>query len=108
VLVRLLGVEPGTDIAASALCEIGNVLVSSYVGALASMTGLALEPRPPLIVEDMLAAVLASVLLESGEGNVVLQLESVLAVDGDSCPLAFLFIPTPEGVVEMLSRLGLS
>ena len=105
-LVRMLGVEPGTEIADSALGEIGNILVSSYIGALATMTGLDLEPRPPELLIDMLGAVLASALLNAGEDDVVLQLDSVLTVDGDHCPVQFMFVPSPQGVAEMLSRLG--
>jgi chemotaxis protein CheC len=39
-ICELLGVEPDSDVAHSALGEIGNILGSSYVGALGSMTGL--------------------------------------------------------------------
>ena len=46
----LLGVEADTEVGVSALGEVGNILGSSYVGALGMMTGLALEPRPPQTV----------------------------------------------------------
>ena len=39
-LCRLLGVEAGSEIGESALREIGNILGTSCLNALASMTGL--------------------------------------------------------------------
>ena len=45
--VRLLGVEADTEIGRSALGEIGNIVGTSYINALATMTGIELEPAPP-------------------------------------------------------------
>jgi chemotaxis protein CheC len=109
VLCPLLGVEAGTEIALSALQEIGNVLGASYTGALGMMTGLELEPVPPQAANDMLAAIVASVLLAPGEDReAVLLLDSQLTVEGgDECSPSFMFIPSAGGVDELLSRLGL-
>jgi len=109
VLCPLLGVEPGTEIALSALQEIGNVLGASYTGALGMMTGLELEPVPPQGAKDMLAAIVASVLLAPGEDReAVLLLDSDLTVEGgDECSPSFMFIPSAGGVNELLARLGL-
>src|SRR4051794_41213946 len=46
VLCPMLGVEAGTEIALSALQEIGDVLGASYTGALGMMTDLACRPVP--------------------------------------------------------------
>jgi chemotaxis protein CheC len=110
-LCQLLGVEPGTEMAVSALQEIGNVLGASYTGALSMMTGLDLEPSPPLAAHDMLAAIVASVLLAPGEDrDAVLLLDSDLRVEGvdSECAPSFLFIPSSGGVTELLARLGLA
>jgi chemotaxis protein CheC len=109
VLCPLLGVEPGTEIALSAMQEIGNVLGASYTGALGMMTGLQLEPVPPQAAHDMLAAIVASVLLAPGEDReAVLLLDSDLTVEGgEECSPSFMFIPSHGGVQELLSRLGL-
>ncbi len=109
VLCPMLGVEAGTEIALSALQEIGNVLGASYTGALGMMTGLELEPVPPQAAHDMLGAIVASVLLAPGEDReAVLLLDSQLTVEGgDECSPSFMFIPSQGGVDELLSRLGL-
>jgi chemotaxis protein CheC len=110
VLCPMLGVEPGTEIALSALQEIGNVLGASYTGALGMMTGLELEPVPPQAAHDMLGAIVASVLLAPGEDReAVLLLDSDLTVEGgDECSPSFMFIPSAGGVDELLTRLGLA
>ena len=66
-LCGIYGVEPATPDGESMLGEIGNILGTSYINVLAQMTGLELEPAPPQVVEDMLGAIVASVLLGRGE-----------------------------------------
>ncbi len=108
-LCELLGVEPRSELGDSALGEIGNILGASAVGALATMTGLALEPQPPHVVYDMLGAVVASVLTETaGALDVALMMDAELAVEGAACGLSFLLLPTDAGVAELLARLGLA
>ena len=107
-LTGLLGCEPGTEVALSALGEIGNILGSSYIGALASMVGMTLEPRPPATATDMLGAIVASVLVaEAHSTDFALLLDSALVVEGSECSFQFMLVPSADGVDELLSRLGL-
>ena len=62
-LCGLLGVEAGSEIGESALREIGNILGTSCLNALASMTGLHMEPCPPHLTTDMLGAIVSSLAL---------------------------------------------
>jgi chemotaxis protein CheC len=106
-LCGLLGVEPGSEVANSAIGEIGNILGTSYVNALASMAGMALEPKPPHVVTDMLGAIVASLLTGTvGDSGIALVLDSELDVQGAACSLSFLLLPTTDGVAELLGRLG--
>jgi len=107
-LCALLGVEPDSEFGDSALGEIANILGASALGALARMTGLVLEPQPPIVVHDMLAAIVATVLAENlGDVDVALVLDAELAVAGAACALTFLLLPTAGGVAELLARLGM-
>jgi chemotaxis protein CheC len=107
-LCELLGVEPRSELGDSALGEIGNVLGASAVGALAQMTGLALEPQPPHVLYDMLGAVVASLLsATAAELDVALVLDASLTVEAAECGMSFLLLPTAGGVAELLGRLGL-
>jgi len=107
-ICRLLCVEPESDMSRSALCEIGNILGASYMGALQTMSGLAIDLWPPEYVRDMLGAILGSALLGATDSGVALLLESRLTVDGQECSPSFMFIPTPAGVDRLLSSLGVT
>jgi chemotaxis protein CheC len=108
-LCSLLGVEAGTEFGDSALGEIGNILGSSYVNAMASMTGIEVEPMPPQTASDMLGALVASVVMSQldGHSDTVLLLDSQLTVEGDACSMSFLLVPAAGGVDLLLERLGL-
>jgi chemotaxis protein CheC len=108
LMCGLLGVEAGDEIGLSALMEIGNIVGSSYINALAGMTGLAVEPTPPAAATDMLAAIVQSVLAErAGTSDLALLLDSNLVVEGEGCSISFLLVPDHGGVELLLSRLGL-
>ncbi len=108
-LCQLLGLEPDSEFGESALCEIGNILGSSYLTALGAMTGLALEPNPPNLVVDMLGAVVATVLAQTaGHGDTALVLDSELDVAGDVCSISFMLLPNADGVLDLLAPLGLA
>jgi chemotaxis protein CheC len=108
-MCRMLGVEPDDDFALSALGEIGNVVGTSYINALAAMTGMVIEPTPPGTATDMLGAIVQSVLAgHAHAGDIALMLDSDLTVEGEDCSISFLLVPEQGGVDELLARLGLS
>ena len=91
----------------SALMEIGNIVGSSYINALATMTGMSIEPTPPGLATDMLAAIVESVLAARATGgDVALLLDSEMVVEGEDCSVSFLLVPDQGGVEQMLERLG--
>jgi chemotaxis protein CheC len=103
-----LGVEADTEIGESALMEIGNIVGTSYINALASMTGMEIEPTPPATATDMLGAIVQSVLAEkAGSGDVALLLDSELVVEDSDASVSFLLVPDAGGVDQLLARLGL-
>ena len=107
-ICALLGVVPDSDTGRSALEEVGNILVASYVGALASMTGFVLEMRPPTSARDMLGALVSTVLAARSEGrDFAIMLDSELGLEDDAISLSFMLLPTPDGVSELLHRIGL-
>ena len=108
-ICRMLGVEPDDEFARSALGEIGNIVGTSYINALASMTGMEIEPTPPATATDMLGAIVQSVLASAAmSGDVALLLDSNLVVEGEGCSIAFLLVPDQGGVELLLARLGLA
>jgi chemotaxis protein CheC len=108
-ICAILGAEPGSEYAASALGEVGNIVGSSYVNALAEMTGMAIEPTPPGTATDMLGAIVQTVLAgHAHAGDVALMLDSRLEVEGEDCSIAFMLVPTQDGVEDLLARLGIA
>ena len=108
-LCTLLGVEAGTEIGNSALQEIGNVLGTSCLNALASMTGLDLEPKPPHLTIDMLGAIVSSLALaQTASTELVLVMDSELEVANEPCSISFVLLPTEGGVTDLLAPLGLA
>jgi len=107
-LCGLLGLEPDSEYAASALGEVVNILCASYLGALGDMTGLQIELGPPEQVMDMLGAIMGSILaMSAGASDITLMLDSALIIEGEACSLSFLLIPSSDGVEDLLSQLGL-
>jgi chemotaxis protein CheC len=107
-ICSMLGVDAEQEEGRSALQEVGNILVASYVGALATMAGFELALRPPDSARDMLGAVVASVLAARSDGHdLAIMLDSELEVEGKACALSFMLLPTPAGVDELLERIGL-
>jgi chemotaxis protein CheC len=108
MMCGMLGVEAGTELGDSALQEIGNIVGTSYINALAEMTGMAIEPTPPGVASDMLGAIVQSVLAErAGASDVALLLDSDLVVEQTDCSVSFLLMPDQGGVDQLLARLGL-
>jgi chemotaxis protein CheC len=108
LVCELLGVDGDSEIGASALLEIGNIVGTSYINALAEMTGMELEPTPPGAATDMLGAIVETVLAGSAAvGDVALLLDSELVVEGEDCSVSFLLVPDQGGIDQLLARLGL-
>jgi len=105
-ICALLGLDAQTEDGASALGEIGNILCASYITALGTMLGMELEPRPPQVAWDMLGAIVASILLREAQPDGALVLDSNLIVEGESCSLSFLLLPTQGGIADLLARMG--
>ena len=89
------------EIAQSALKEVGNILVSSFVIAITQFSGVKLTPSVPAMAIDMTGAIIDAVLLEEGELD-----DYTLLIDTKLTGLKdmegkFLFIPN-EGSLEIL------
>jgi chemotaxis protein CheC len=107
-ICQLLGVDPGDEFAISALAEIGNILCSSYLGAIVSMTGLSIEPGPPQTASDMLAAIVETVLAQHAtDSDIALLLDSDIKIEGEESSFQFMLVPSAEGVARLLAGLGL-
>jgi chemotaxis protein CheC len=108
-LCGLLDVDPHSELGLSALSEVANIFGSSYIGAIAAMTGLYGEPGPPETAHDILGAIVSSLLVTTVRAtDVVLLLGSDLAVEGEACTFSFMLLPEEGCIDELLAKLGLA
>ena len=108
-LCTILGVEAGTEMGFSALSEIGNIVGASYLGALGQTTGLNIEPGPPQAAQDMLGALVSSILAASAEtADLAIMLDSNLIIEETGAQVSFILVPSTASVNELFTRLGIS
>lgn len=135
VLVRVLGDTPGnilfvfskdaanniihsltgiyeediSDMGASVLCEIGNIISSSYMNAISKFTNLTIMPSVPAVTYDMLGAILSTTFIESGQYEAdVLNIETSFIQDETALSGHFYYVPMPGSLEKILNSLGIS
>jgi chemotaxis protein CheC len=106
-LYEILGLEPDTEIARSALQEMANIIGTQYVFGIAESCGMTFEPEPPEVAEGMLGAVLSTVLaMSTVMTNYAVLVDTQLTVSKTDCTVRFLFIPSDSSVEALISSLG--
>ncbi len=105
---EVFGLDAETEMGASVMQELGNVLTASYMNAIAMMTGLAAEPSMPQVVRDILAAVANSaVALVAEAADELIFLDTLLHLGDERCDLGFVYLPEAGDVARLLGALGL-
>lgn len=92
----------------SALKEIGNIIATSYLNALSTMTNLVITPSIPYIAVDMAASILSVPAIQFGQfGDNALFIQTEF---GDDVMINGYFILMPEqnSYEKILTALGLS
>lgn len=93
-------------LASSALGEVGNLVGSFFLAALADVTSLRLSPTPPTIIADMSGAVLDAVLADlSMESDQVLIIDTLFAQSSRRVSACFLVLPRERYLELILGRL---
>ena len=95
------------EMAQSALKEVGNIMVSSFLIALTQFSGSPLQPSVPALAVDMAGAILDAILLEDGslEEKVLFidtQLSGIPQIEGQ-----FVFLPNEGSLRKLLGALGI-
>ncbi|AKA70329.1 chemotaxis protein CheC [Clostridium scatologenes] len=93
----------------SVICEIGNIISSSYMNAISRFTGLAIMPSVPAVSYDMLGAILSTTFIESGQfDDYVLDIETMFIQGESEMEISghFYYVPMPGSLEKMLSALG--
>jgi len=98
-----------SELELSAMQEIGNILCSSYLGSLSSMTGQKIMPSVPQLAIDMAGAILSVPAIEFGKvSDKVLFIESTFAAEQENVSGFFVLVPDPPSFEKILASLGVS
>ena len=101
--------EQITELGNSALCEIGNIISSSFMNAIAELTKLEVRPSVPAVALDMMAAILSTTFIESGQfDEYVLDLETNFLQENEKIRGHFYYIPMPGSLEKILNSLGVN
>ena len=99
--------EPFDEMDLSALKEIGNVIASSYLNALASLTNLKIQPSVPYIAVDMAAAILSVPAIQFGQyGDNALFIQTEFG-DEKEMQGYFILMPEQDSYGKILRALGI-
>lgn len=92
----------------SALTEIANILVGSYLSAISSLTQLSIVPSVPDLVIDMAGAIMSVPLIEYGSvGDEVLMLETEFSDEGQAMAGHFFLVPDLDSYYVLMRSLGI-
>ncbi|WBW95479.1 chemotaxis protein CheC [Oceanirhabdus sp. W0125-5] len=99
--------EEISEMGASVLCEIGNIISGSYMNSISKFTNLLLMPSVPAVTFDMLGAILSTTFIESEQfDDCVLDIETAFIQNDTEIQGYFYYIPMPGSLEKILSSLG--
>lgn len=110
LLVRLLTFDDSgelNEMAISAIQEMGNIMITSYLNALSSMTNMMLAPSVPGVAIDMAGAVWESILAGAQVADTVTLIKTDFFADGKAIEGHIMFLPNEEDFVKIARVLGL-
>lgn len=111
LLTDMMGTRSGdpefSELEISAINEIGNILIGSYLSSLADFTKLSLQPSVPALAIDMAGAILSYGLLElSNSSDYALAIDTVFFQGNEEVEGHFFFLPDPDYLGKIFSALG--
>lgn len=89
----------------SALMEVGNIMVSSFVTALSDHAGISLLPSIPAIAIDLAGAIMDAILLEEGVLEDEVLLIDTLISGGTSIQGQLVFFPNKGSIEKLFGNL---
>jgi chemotaxis protein CheC len=98
-----------SELGNSALCEIGNIISSSFMNAIAKLTNLTMMPSVPAVALDMMGAILSTTFIEAGQfDEYILDLETQFIQENEKLNGHFYYIPMPGSLEKILNSLGVN
>lgn len=95
------------DLSRSALIEIGNIMLSTFINALSNMADLAVEMTVPSFTVDMQGAILAVPMAEyGGQTDYLMTIGGNFVCDDKEVPCRLLLSPDIRSLNFLLRKLG--
>lgn len=95
------------DIDKSALIEIGNIMISTFINAMAGLAGISVELTVPALTVDMQGAILTVPMVEyGGQSDYIMTIGGNFICNGKQIPCRLLLSPDIRSLNFLLERLG--
>lgn len=95
------------DLQQSALVEVGNIMISTFINALSGLAGLMVELTVPALTVDMQGAILAVPMAEyGGQSDYLMTIGGNFSCDGNELPCRLLLSPDLRSLNFLLRKLG--
>jgi len=101
-------IDMKSDIAQSALKEVGSILCGSYLSALSQVVSMNGVASVPAMANDMLGAMLNFILVEIGQiADEIILIDVELFVGDTRLECSQLYLPKPQALDSVLAALGM-
>ena len=106
---KISGYEELDDMGRSALVEVGNITISTFINALSGLSDISLELTVPAFAVDMQGAILAVPMAEyGGMSDYLMTIGGNFVCDGKEVPSHLLLSPDLRSLNFLLRKLGVS
>ena len=93
----------------SALTEVGNIMISTFINALSSLAGIEIELTVPAFTVDMQGAIMAVPMAEyGGQSNYIMTIGGNFICNGKEIPCRLLLSPDIRSLNFLLRKLGVN
>ncbi|MCX4265436.1 MAG: chemotaxis protein CheC [Firmicutes bacterium] len=104
---ELTSYEQMEDLERSALIEIGNIMISTFINALSGLAGISVELSVPSMTVDMQGAILAVPMAEyGGQTDYLMTIGSNFMINNHKVPCRLLLSPDVRSLNYLLRKLG--
>nr|WP_325213227.1 chemotaxis protein CheC [uncultured Oscillibacter sp.] len=93
----------------SALTEVGNIMISTFINALSGLAGIDIELTVPAFTVDMQGAIMAVPMAEyGGQSNYIMTIGGNFICNGKEIPCRLLLSPDIRSLNFLLRKLGVN
>lgn len=98
-----------TEMEVSALTEVGNIIISSYVNALSSLTGITMNLSVPSVSINMLGGIMnVPIAMYGYTMDKLLTINGTFECDGEEVYSRLLMLPNEESLDYIMQKLGVA